>query len=134
MLHPNYNLGIKIAHMKLGMEPFDSPYDAATHYQRRKEYGMSGGMLGAIAGGGLGAHYGKRFGHFATLVGGALGAGSGYLIGDKGTQAAYDWQHNVAQPARSHMRTTQARLNASAGWPSGVETPYMARPDIQRPR
>lgn len=132
MTNTHYDLGSKIAHIKLGLEAFDSPYDAATHYRRRKEYGMGVGLLGAMAGGGLGAHYGKQHGVFPTLVGAALGAGAGYLVGDKGTQTAYDWQHNVSQPARSHFHTTQAQLNTASGFPSGVETPYAARPANQR--
>lgn len=126
MHHSNYTLGCKLAHLKLGMdmEPFDSPYDAVSHYQRRKEYGMGMGLFGAIVGGGLGAERGKRFGKVPMLVGATLGAGAGYLLGSKGTEAAYDWQHNVLQRAHARAQATTARLNNAEGYPSGVTAPY----------
>ena len=117
----NYKLGIQLALIKLGMLTFDSPQDAATHYKRRKEYSIAGGVLGSVAGGILASGIGgARYGVPGIALGGALGAGAGFLGGERGTQQVYDWQHNVAQTAGAGTRRNEAQQNVAAGLPSGV--------------
>lgn len=128
----HYQFGQVNALIKLGLAPFDSPQDALEHHQRRKEYSMGAGLLGAIGGGALGGRWGHSRSQTMTGIGGALGAAAGYLLGSTAAEQAYDWQHNVIQPATSRYRSTSARLNDAGGFPSGVEPSYAAR--IARPQ
>ena len=121
MSNTNYKLGSQLALIKLGMLTFDSPQDAATHYKRRKEYSLAGGVLGAVAGGmAAGGIGGARYGVPGIAVGGALGAGAGFFGGERGTQYGYDWQHNVGQIANTRIQRNEAQQNVAAGLPSGV--------------